>query len=231
MIPAIIVPTLNQPNALQKMILSINRDTEKIIIIDNGGLVTRDLISHDDPVIKIIHVPHNLGVAASWNLGVKSTPHADWWLICNDDIEFGSGDLERLEQTVDPNIPMLYFMLGMAAFAVTPSLIDQIGWFDEGFVNAYDEDLDFARRCRLAGIEPVEVGWNGKHIGSATIYADQDLRDWNHRSHGMNDRYYALKWGGSKEGGERDTVPFGGRYVEPGPRMSRLRAQTWPRPK
>ena len=227
MIPAIIVPTLNQPDALEKMISSIDRPVDQTIVIDNGGKVIWDMIERTGRVIRL---GHNIGVSASWNLGIKVTPHAAWWLIVNDDITFGPGDLERLEQTVDPSSPILYYMLGMAAFAVTPSLIDQVGWFDEGFINAYNEDLDYSRRCDLWGADRVEVGFTGTHIGSATIYADPALRDWNHQSHMANDRYYALKWGGQKQGGETYPLPFAGRYHQPEPRLSRYRAQTWPRP-
>ena len=44
---------------------------------------------------RVIQPGHNLGVAASWNLGIKATPLADWWLICNSDIKFGPGDLAK----------------------------------------------------------------------------------------------------------------------------------------
>jgi GT2 family glycosyltransferase len=225
LIPALIVPTLNQD--FEPLLVSIDHEIDQIVIIDNGDRAFEDWV---EDTYQTIHLPHNIGVAASWNLGIKATPHADWWLICNDDITFGEGDLGRLVEAVDPAIPAMYFMLGMAAFAVTPALIDEIGWFDEGFINAYDEDLDFARRCRLAGYEPIEVGFTGTHIGSATIYSDPELREWNHRSHMANDGYYALKWGGYKQGGEKYDVPFDGHPQNREPRMARLRAQSWPRP-
>lgn len=229
MIPALIVPTLNQPGPLDAMLRSIDRQVDQIIVIDNGAVTVDWDMGHDIFLDRVIRTGHNIGVAASWNLGIKVTPHADWWLIVNDDITFGAGDLERLEQTVDPASPVLYYLLGMAAFAVTPSLIDEVGWFDEGFINAYNEDVDFSRRCDAIGIERVEVGFTGTHIGSATIYADPELRAWNHQSHMMNDRYYAAKWGGPKQGGETYDVPFDGMFHRTEPRLSRLRAQIWPR--
>jgi hypothetical protein len=182
---------------------------------------------------RVIRPGHNLGVAASWNLGMKATPQAPWWLIVNHDLTFGAGDLARLEETVIPGAAAIFFMLGMAAFAITRHTINAIGMFDEAFINGYDEDLDFARRIDLAGLPRFETGFSGTHVGSATIMADPAMRTWNGTSHMANDAYYVRKWGGQKQGGETYDTPFnrGGHLGDWRFDFERYRTLTWPRPK
>jgi GT2 family glycosyltransferase len=231
-IPVLIVPTLNQPDSLRKMLRSIDYSVDQIVVVDNGGMTEPEL--SDDPMFlaaDVIHLPHNIGVSASWNLGIKVTPKIPWWLFVNDDIEFGKSDLARLEETIDPAAAGIWFMLGMAAFAITRHTLNAVGMFDENFHPAYDEDLDFARRLDLVGLPRQEVGFTGTHVGSATIMADPRLRTINGFTHGQNDRYYERKWGGTKLGGETFTTPFGrgGHMGEWQLEPERIRAQAWPR--
>jgi len=222
-IPCLVVPTLNQPERLRAMIGSVDWPVERTVVIDNGGKVPMD--------IEAIRLPHNIGVAASWNLGIKVTPLAPWWLIVNDDITFGPSDLERLEQTVEPSAAAIYFMLGMAAFAITRHTVNAVGLFDENQHPAYNEDVEYCRRIDLRGLPRVEVGFTGTHVGSATIMADPVLRAFNGRTHPANDAYYAAKWGGHKLGGETFSTPFnrGGHLGDWRLDLERLRDQAWPR--
>lgn len=225
-IPSLIVPTLNQPERLRRMLASVDVPVDRTIVIDNGGRVPFD--------IEAIRLPHNIGVAASWNLGIKCSPRAAFWFITNDDIEFGPGDLERLVAAVDPYAAAVYHLLGFAAFAITPGALQEAGWFDEAASHpAYNEDVDYSRRCELAGVPRIEVGFSGTHAGSATIMADSMLRAINGMTHSANDRNYAAKWGGPKQGGETFETPFnrGGHVGEWQNDISVLRNQAWPRSK
>lgn len=223
-IPVLIVPVLNQPELLCRMLGSIDHDVERVVVIDNGGVFDGQWRVTDH-----IRPGHNLGVAASWNLGMKVSPGAPWWLIVNHDIEFGAGDLARLDEAVDPNGDTHYFMLGMAAFALTRHTLERVGYFDENFHPAYDEDLDWDRRAKLVGCERIEVGFTGTHVGSATIHSDPSLRRQNGRTHMANDVYYSRKWGGPKQGGERFSTPFnrGGHVGEWRLEPQRLQSQAW----
>jgi len=222
-IPALIVPTLNQADGVVALMESIDHPIDRTVVIDNGCQVIWG--------VEAVHLPHNIGVSASWNLGIKLVPQAPYWLIANDDIAFGPGDLARLEATVDPRAAGIWFMLGMAAFAITRHTLNAIGWFDEAIHPAYNEDLDYARRIDLAGLPRHEVGFTGTHVGSATIMADPVLRQINGFTHGQNDRYYAEKWGGHKLGGETFSTPFnrGGHLGDWRLDIERLRNQAWPR--
>lgn len=226
-VPALIIPTLNQ-DPLQTC-LSVEVPIEQGIIIDNGN---RRLNEWLEESAHVVHLPHNIGVAASWNLGIKLTPKAPWWLISNDDLVFGAGDVAKLEAAIDPGAAGIWFMLGMAAFAITRHTLNAIGWFDEAVSHpAYNEDVDYCRRLDLAGLPRHEVGFTGTHVGSATIMADPVLRTINGVTHSANDVNYAAKWGGSKLGGEIFTTPFnrGGHLGDWRPDIEVLRKQAWPR--
>lgn len=202
MIPALIVPILNRPELLDAMLGSVRAEVGQTIVVDNGGVVG------DLPGTHVISLPHNIGVGAAWNLGMKVTPLAAWWLFVNSDITFGPGDLDLLQQTVDPDAEAIYLMPSMSCFALTYGAVERVGYFDENFHPAYNEDLDYVRRAVLAGVPIVELPFTGVHVGSATIYHDQRLRDLNWITHGKNDTYYALKWGGTKQGKETFLTPF-----------------------
>jgi hypothetical protein len=226
-IPVLIVPVLNRVDLLDLMLSSIDHPVDRIIIIDNGDVISPYDLPRDDA--RVIQPGHNLGVGASWNFGMKVTPSAPWWFIANFDLQFGGGDLARLEAAVDPGSAAVYLMLGLAAFALTRHTLSAVGYFDENIHPAYNEDLDFMRRADLIGLPRVETGFTGSHVGSATIHSDPVLRRQNGLSHGANDAYYARKWGGSKQGGERFSTPFnrGGHVGDWRLEPERLAAQSW----
>lgn len=233
MVPVLIVPILTEPERLDALLASIDHPVGRVVVIDNGGVVD-PLIGgrHMMPFrVDVVKPGWNLGVAASWNLGIKCSPLAAWWLISNHDITLGPGDLARLEAVVEPRANAVYYLDGMAAFALTPPALQAAGWADEMICPAYDEDLDWQRRMRLAGTVEVEAGFTGSHAGSATIYSDPRLRFANGRTHPANDAYYAAKWGGAKQGGETYSTPFnrGGHVGDWRLDINRLREQTWPR--
>ena len=81
MIPCMIVPILKGPHILRQMLDTIDYPIKKLIIIDNG-----DALRYQGPwpvdhvqSTKVIKMPANLGVAGSWNLGIKAAPFAPWW--------------------------------------------------------------------------------------------------------------------------------------------------------
>jgi GT2 family glycosyltransferase len=223
MIPAIIVPILNRPELLERFSSSVDVPVERMIVIDNGGVVPAE--------IEAIRLPHNIGVAASWNLGLMVSPKARWWLICNFDITFAPGDLEKIAAAVDPRVPMILQAEGYAAFAITPPAVERIGLFDTGYINGYVEDDDYTRRAQLAGVPITEIETGITHVGSSTIYGDKFYMDQNHTSFRANVAYYEAKWGGPMHGGESFSTPFnaGGDIRDVRTDFGRLRRYTWRR--
>jgi len=228
-IPVLISPVLNRFDLLGNMLRSIDHPVDRIVLIDNGDVIPDDVVEH--PALRIIRPGWNLGVSASWNLGMKVTPTAPWWLIVGSDVEFGPGDLAKLDELVIPDSNAHYFLDGMSCFAITLNTLSAVGYFDENFHPAYDEDLDWHRRALLVGSERVNPPFTGTHVGSATIRSDPLLRVQNGATHGANDAYYARKWGGPKLGGETFSSPFnrGGHVGDWRLEPERLAAQSWRR--
>lgn len=228
MIPALIVPVLNRPELLRSMLDSIDYPVDRVIIVDNGDVWSPVL---DNPNEHTIQPGHNLGVAASWNLGIKTTPHAPWWLISNFDIVFGPGDLESMADAMnaatEPTMAQFHG-IAFSVFAINSALVEEVGLFDENLHPAYFEDNDYARRCDIAGVEQVRLPSTTQHLGSATIYGDRLYRDQNHKTFQSNKDYYVAKWGGMP-GFEVHPRPFGFRLSEPGITFARIRDQAWRR--
>jgi hypothetical protein len=223
-IPVIAVPTLYRTDLLTRMVESIDEEVQTLLVIDNGGRVP------DDFPAKVVHLPHNIGVGASWNLAVKLTPQAKWWLIVNDDITFGPGDLARLSSVMDDGSAKIATLLGFAAFAINQRALDRLGFFDENFHPAYCEDNDMTWRARIAEVPMVEVEGHLEHEGSATIRGHDLYMHQNGYSFTANLTYYRSKWGGNP-GEEQFATPFdkGGDPAAVRLQMDRLNQFAWSR--
>jgi GT2 family glycosyltransferase len=219
-IPVLGVPVLNRPELLDALLASIDHPVGEIVIIDNGSVVGPDRG-------RVIVPGHNIGVGASWNLVMKVTPRAPWWLIVNSDIEFDKGQLEKVASAVTDEAG-IWMMLGFAAFATNHAAISRTGLFDENYHPAYCEDNDMTWRAKLAGVPLIEVPSSMKHVGSATIYGDLSYRLQNNATYRSNVIYHHRKWGGPM-GHEVYTTPFneGGDIRDTRVDVARLRDQAW----
>jgi len=189
-IPALIVPILTRPDLLGRMIASIDHPVADLLIIDNGGVA--DAWLHL-PMVERAHVlrlPTNLGVPASWNLGVKCLPHAPWWLIVNSDAHFPAGSLERFAEHQSGGVVLSAASPPWACFALHDEAVRTVGLFDEGFYPAYFEDRDYERRCHAAGIPVVETDIPVHHDNSSTIMSTANR---NSVTFPANERHYRRK--------------------------------------
>lgn len=221
MIPVLGVPVLNRPDLLDAMIASIDAPVDRLLVIDNGGVVDRDDCEVIDPGA-------NLGVAASWNLIVKATAGAPWWALVNADVVFGPGALEALASEMATDHPRVAMLVEFGAFGLNAATIERVGWFDEGFHPIYCEDVDYRYRCRLAGVEVVDIPNESTHVNSATYRSEPRLHQANARTYPLNVAYYQDKWGGPM-GHERFTTPFdrGGSVADWTLSLARIREQSW----
>jgi GT2 family glycosyltransferase len=206
------------------MISSIDMPVGKIVIVDNGGVVERE---QSEEVV--IRTGANLGVAASWNLIFRATPHVPWWFFANFDLTFAPGDLYRLTEHMTTNKrPMVVMLGGYSAFAINREALAMVGTFDENFHPAYYEDNDFSWRLHLAGVPQENLPAGLQHFVSSTIHSDKWLLEENHRTFGVNAYHYHNKWGGAP-GHEKYVTPFneGGDIRDWRLDIDRLSGQTW----
>ena len=196
MIPVLIVPVLNRPDLLHRMIASIDHPVGDLVVIDNGRCTAT--VDHwpTNRYAQRIHrlaMPSNLGVPASWNLGIKVTPHAPWWLIVNSDAWFPAGSLARFAAIKSGGVVLSDASPPWACFALHDEAVAQVGLFDEGFYPAYFEDLDYARRLHAAGLPVVETDIPVHHDNSSTIAADPALMARNGATWEANRVHYQRK--------------------------------------
>ena len=93
-IPVLVVPVLNRYDLLEDMLNSINYPIDNILIIDNGGEFKTDRN------IKVLNMPANLGLSASWNLAIKCFPHAKYWLFASADTKWSETALQDRKSVV-----------------------------------------------------------------------------------------------------------------------------------
>jgi len=193
MIPVMVVPVLARPDLLSRMIDSVDFPVGHLIVIDNGGCVDTDrLRSEQIERVSVVRMPANLGVAGSWNLGIKSAPFAPWWLIVNFDVVWPAGSLERFAIESDPSALVLsYGSPPWCAFALGERVVHEVGLFDEALHPAYFEDNDLERRCEAAGVPVRRSTIPVRHDNSSTLAAGYAVR--NSETFSANAEYYGRK--------------------------------------
>lgn len=194
MIPVMIVPVLSRHDLLDRMIMSINYPVKDLIIINNGAKDYDYLPVWNQWINKIWHlkIPSNLGVASSWNLGIKSTPMSDWWLICNFDVEWSGDALKMFAELSKPDKLLLSNGApNWCAFSVGWKIIDQVGLFDEGLHPAYFEDNDYERRIKALNLNIEQSFIPVAHDNSSTLKSGYQSR--NDQTFDDNARYYDVK--------------------------------------
>ncbi len=193
MIPNLIVPTLNRYDLLQKMLDSIDYPVEHLLVIDNGG----KLKGYDVPLcvkeITTLYMPANLGVASSWNLGIKCFPFDPMWFIVSDDVVFEPGALEAwfLDSSADRVVVSDQWPF-FQVMSIGENVIDRVGLFDEALHPANFEDDDFEWRCNMAGIQVERCGIGLSHVKQGTVF-HEDYADKNRVTYKSNEEYYEFK--------------------------------------
>ena len=189
MIPCMIVPILKGPDILRRMLDTIDYPVRKLIIIDNGDALRETAgwpVEHVQST-KVIKMPANLGVAGSWNLGIKADPFAPWWLITNFDVEWPDGSLRMFaEQASGADVLLAQSPQPYCAFAVGEDVVQRVGLFDEGFHPAYFEDNDYELRCAIEGVKVKRSTIPIVHHNSSTIGYFGEI---NNRTYASNAEY------------------------------------------
>jgi GT2 family glycosyltransferase len=172
----------------------------------------------DGASLEVVAPGHNLGVAASWNLGLAQAD--DWTIISNDDVTFYRDTIKQLVDAAEAQPDELFLFPGTGGYKNAWSLFLQrakmqatVGCYDEWISPGYGfyEDNDMAYRLKLAGYRHIPVPHCGyAHVDSATVksMARHEQADHWDRFAVAKQRYIA-KWGG-EPGRERYTIAFNG---------------------
>jgi GT2 family glycosyltransferase len=185
-----IVPVLTRYDLLDRMIKSINYPIKDLVIVDNGAKQQDWSPTWNQWVNKIWHLkfPSNLGVPGSWNLGIKSLPFTDYWLITNFDVEWGGDSLKMFQEiSRKDKLVLSNGAPPWCAFSLGWEVVEKVGLFDESFVPAYFEDNDYQRRCEFHNVEVINSFIPLAHDNSSTL--KQGFQKKNDYSYAANSIY------------------------------------------
>jgi len=190
-IPVLIVPVLTRYELLDEMLSTIDYPIGHLVVIDNGDEL--DCVgSRHAQRVTLLNLPANLGVSGSWNLGIKATPFAPWWLIANFDVTWPAGSLSQFADVSQRDtLTLANAMPPWCAFTIGDRVVERVGLFDERLHPAYFEDNDMERRTLAAGFEVVYSDVPVNHKNSSTLQAG--YRTLNDRTFSDNAVFYGEK--------------------------------------
>ncbi len=215
---AIVIPTINRKDFLFELLNSLEQQIhsfEKLLIIDNGKQSIDISNLKLKTKTKILEPETNLGVAKSWNCGIREFKDYDYILFLNDDIVLGNDQLEEIKSKLDSQWVTLTES-DFSVFALSKNcweyFLDKDKYvFDENFYPAYYEDVDFYYRLNL-----LENNLIGKEkVFNPLVYRKSMSREKDKRlvrKFQKNRLYYKMKWGGL-QGKEKFEIPFNGNTI------------------
>ena len=180
MLTTVVIPVLNRMDLLKRCIDSIDHEIDTLIIINNGKETVPAFFNDFIKESYILYMPSNLGVAVSWNLGIKSTPYSDGWIFLNSDAWFSPGALKEYLSTVKRNNIQLVsedvVLPPWCCAWVGSDVVNKTGLFCEGFYPAYYEDWDYERRVIHDGFDVVYSEAKINHEASATVASNDNYK-------------------------------------------------------
>jgi GT2 family glycosyltransferase len=188
----LIVPVLNRFDLLKRMIESI--DVEATVYVINNSGVEQDF-EYDNPLVDVhwLELPSNLGVASSWNLGIKMLPFETRWFFTSADCWFRPGDLDLLQTAKRDALTLCDKFPYYQTFAVGDEIVNSVGLFDEALHPIYFEDNDYERRIAHAGLRVDRLALQLGHDNSSTINSDARLSLRNETTFRNNQKYFNQK--------------------------------------
>lgn len=177
MIPVVGFATLKRFDLAQRLLDSIDFPVENLVIVDNSGLAEWN---PDKPVwvqnMWIIRVPFGLGLVGAWNLIVKSTPYAPYWVLINDDAWFAPGALRTITEEVDTDaLNFVDIMPKWSAPIFGEGMVNKVGLYDERFYPLYFDDNDLERRVVHHGVRIKHIEAKVHHDNSSTLAGHEEV--------------------------------------------------------
>lgn len=194
MIPVLGFATISRFDLAERLLASIDYPVEHLVIIDNSGKKSWE--PKKPEMVKnlwFIQVPFGLGLVGAWNLVIKSTPYAPYWLLVNDDAFFEPGSLEAIHNGVDTKaLNFVRISPEWSCVAFGEGCIEQVGLYDERFYPLYFDDNDFERRVRALGVPINRIEAGVAHNNSSSLAGFEDK---NQKSYSANQKLFEKKAG------------------------------------
>lgn len=193
MIPVLGFATLSKFDMAQRLIDSIDYPVDKLVVVDNSGL--KSWIPEPNDYINevwTIRLPHGLGANGAWNLIIKSTPFAPYWVLPNDDSWFEPGALQKIAEQVDTKA-FNFVNVEPKWSCVVPGegAILTAGLWDEAFHPIYYDDDEYEWRMNMLGVQFNTIDAKVHHNNSSTLKSG--YQDKNNKSFAANRSLFTNK--------------------------------------
>ena len=194
MIPVLIIPILNRYDLLDHNLSLIDYEVKEVLIINNGK--EKYVPKRTDLNIRVLDLPSNLGMSASWNLGIKLYPHEEYWMISSADTFWIPGTMKQLDDLSGKD-KLIMSAEAWSCFTIGEEIIRSVGLFDEYYYPIYFEDNDYYERVMRSDVKDGYVSsgirLNTPHGASQTIKSDEKLMNRNHETFVINQSYFEEK--------------------------------------
>lgn len=193
MIPVLGFATLKRFDLADRLLRSIDYPVEHLVIVDNSGLATWEPVKPDSVQhMWVIRVPYGLGLVGAWNLVVKSTPYAPYWVLVNDDAWFEPGALEIIAKEVRTDaLNFVDITPAWSCVVFGEGMVEKVGLYDERFYPLYFDDNDLERRVDQAEVPKNFIQARVFHENSSTL--NSGFQAQNSRSFMANHTLYEIK--------------------------------------
>jgi glycosyltransferase involved in cell wall biosynthesis len=205
----VLLPVTNNPELVEAKVSEL--DLTKLVLINNfdNSEVELQCKRAEHGGAEVHRYPRNLGLAASWNIGLRKVVEEDldFVIIISASARL-DGPIERFAEAIGEsevkNPSGTRYIASSAAslhcFAHTRKGVDLGGYFDENFWPIYYEDTDFCVRSGLNGVRHGVRSLNLKDMavshGACIAMRDRRLfKLFQLNTHRMG-VYYQAKWGG-----------------------------------
>lgn len=173
MIPVLGFCTLSRFDLADRLLASIDYPVEHLVIVDNSGTQTWEPIKPNSVQhLWCLRVPYGLGLVGAWNLIVKSTPLAPYWVLVNDDANFEPGALKTIAENADPAaLNFVDITPQWSCIVLGEGAVAAAGLYDERLYPLYFDDNDYERRIRQANVPIKHIAAKVHHENSSTLKA------------------------------------------------------------
>jgi GT2 family glycosyltransferase len=196
-IPVLGFATLKRFDLAQRLLDSIDYPVEHLVIVDNSGTNTWNPTQPETVKnLWMIRVPFGLGLVGAWNLIVKSTPYAPYWVLVNDDAWFEQGALDVIAQEADSDaLSFPHISPEWSCIILGQKVVEEVGLYDERLYPLYFDDNDYERRIRNANLPVKRINAIVHHDNSSTLKSGYDEK--NAFTYGRNQKLFESKVAGN----------------------------------
>jgi GT2 family glycosyltransferase len=172
-IPALGFCTLKRFDLADALLASIDYPVQHLVIVDNSGTQTwnpqkPDMVEN----LWLVRVPYGLGLVGAWNLIIKSTPFAPYWVLVNDDAWFAPGALQNIYENADPAaLNFVQITPSWSCIVIGEGAVAAAGLYDERLYPLYFDDNDYERRIKQANVPIKHIAATVHHNNSSTLKA------------------------------------------------------------